>query len=227
MAESGGTLKQGVGARSSRIGGLLLAVGGAGFFAAGVLHPQPPADINGFREAMTSMLAHRLWPLAHWTALITGLVLIWALWLLVDDGWTESSATARAGARLAIISGGFMSVQWAVEIAARSALEGYSTGEAAPIIDLIDAMQAVGWPAFALGFGLLAAGTPASAPRWVEILGMVGAAALGLAGLLAQGLHILQAGVLFLGGHLLAFWMIWAGVRLARRAPIEQIVRNF
>ena len=27
---------------------------------------------------MTSMLSHPLWPLAHWTALVTGLVLVWA-----------------------------------------------------------------------------------------------------------------------------------------------------
>ena len=209
---------EGVRTGSNRIGGLLLAIGGVGFLAAGILHPQPPAGIDGFHDAMVSMLAHRLWPLAHWTALVTGLVLVWAVWLLADDGWTGRSITARAGARLAIISGLFMSVQWAVEIAARGALEGYSKGDAAPIVDLIDAMQAVGWPGLALGFGLLAAGTPASAPRWVEVLGMVGAAALGLAGLLAQGLHILQAGVLFSGGHLLAFWMIWAGIRAARRS---------
>lgn len=202
--------------RSGQIGGLLLAAGGVGFFAAGVLHPQPPSGLNGFREAMTSMLAHPLWPLAHWTALVTGLVLVWAVWLLVDDGWTDHSVVARAGARLAIISALFMSIQWAVEIAARGALEGYSTGEAAPMVDLIDAMQAVGWPALALGFGLLAAGVPGSAPRWLVVMAMVGAAALGLAGLLAQGLHLLQAGVLFLGGHLLALWMVWAGIRVAR-----------
>ena len=202
--------------RSGRIGGLLLAAGGVGFFAAGVLHPQPASGLNEFRDAMTSMLAHPLWPLAHWVALVTGLLLAVAVWLLVDDGWTDQSVAGRAGARIAIISTLFMSVQWAVEIAARGALEGYSRGEAAPMVDLIDAMQAVGWPALALGFGLLAAGVPGATPRWLAVMSMIGAVALALAGLLAQGLHILRAGVLFLGGHLVALWMVWAGIRVAR-----------
>ena len=202
--------------QSGRLGGLLLAIGGAGFVAAGVLHPTPAPGINEFHGAMTSMLGNPLWPVAHWIALATGLVLTWALWLLMDHGWMDHSVAGRAGARLALISTLFMSVQWAVEIAARSALEGYSRGEAAPMIALIDAMQAIGWPALALGFGLLAAGVPAASPRWLAVLAMTGAAALGLAGLLAQGLHILQAGVLFLGGHLVALWMIWSGIRTAR-----------
>jgi hypothetical protein len=184
------------------------------------LHPQPPSDVTGFREAMVAMLAHPLWPLAHWVALVTRLVLVLAVWLLADGGWTAGSLAARAGTRLVIMFGLFMSVQWAVEIAARGALEGYAAGEAAPIVDLIDAMQAVGWPGLALGFGLLAAGVPASAPRWVELMAMIGAVALGFAGILAQALHILQAGVLFFGGHLLALWMVWAGIRAARsRTP--------
>jgi hypothetical protein len=98
----------------------------------------------------------------------------------------------------------------------RGALEPYSSGQAAPMVDLVDAMQAVGWPALGLGFGLVAFGTPALTPRWVAVLGVVGAASVGMAGLLAQGLHLLQAGVLFLGGNLLALWMVWAGIRVAR-----------
>ncbi|MBW3570344.1 MAG: hypothetical protein KY467_04495 [Gemmatimonadetes bacterium] len=139
-----------------------------------------------------------------------------AVWLLVDAGWAAGSVAAGAGARLAIVSTLFMSVQWAIEIAARGALEAYAASEAAPMVDLIDVMQAVGWPGLGLGFGLLAAGVRGAAPRWITMLGVVGAVAIGLAGLLAQGLHILQAGVLFLGGNLLALWMVWAGIRAAR-----------
>jgi hypothetical protein len=32
---------------------------------------------------------------------------------------------------------------------------------------------------------------------------------------------MIQAGVLFLGGHLLALWMIWAGIRAARSHPAQ------
>lgn len=202
--------------RSGRLGGLLLAAGGVGFFLAGVLHPQPHSGVQGFRDATISMLSHPLWPLAHWIALVTGLLLAWAVWMLVDAGWVAGSVAARAGARLAIVSTLLMTVQWAVEVAARGALEAYSANVAAPMVDLIDVMQAVGWPGLGLGFGLLAAGVRGAAPRWVAGLGVVGAAAVGLAGPLAQGLHILPAGVLFLGGNLLALWMVWAGIATAR-----------
>ena len=202
--------------RLRRIGGLLLTVGGVGFFLVNALHPQPERGVQGFHEAMISMLSNPLWPVAHWIALVTGLLLVWAVWLLLDSGWAAGSVAARAGARLSIIATLFMSVQWAVEITARGALEAYSAGEAVPMVDLVDPMQAVGWPGLGLGFCLLAAGVRGAAPRLVAVLGMVGAAALGLAGLLAQALHILEAGVLFLGGHLLALWIVWAGVGVVR-----------
>ena len=203
--------------RSERsLGGTLLAAGGVGFFLAGALHPQPGSDTEGMRAAMTSMLSHPHWPLSHWIGLVTGLLLAWGLWTLLDTGWAGRSAAGRAGARLAVLATLFMSVQWAVEIAARGALAAYSGGAPAPIVDLIDAMQAVGWPTLGLGFAMLAVGVREAAPRWLGLLGAIGAAAVGLAGLLAQGLHLLEAGVLFLGGNLLAVWMVWAGVRTVR-----------
>jgi hypothetical protein len=202
--------------RAGQVGGLLLAIGGIGFLLAGVLHPRPHAVGLEFHDAMTSMLSHPLWPAAHWIALVTGLVLAWAVWMLVDARWVDNSVAAHAGAGLTIVSTVFMSVQWAVEIAARGALETYAAGEAVPIAHLIDVMQAVGWPGLGLGFGLLATGMREVAPRWLRILAAVGGAAIALAGLLAQGLHILQAGVLFLGGNFLALWMVWAGIRIIR-----------
>lgn len=201
---------------TGRLGGLLLATGGVGFFLAGMLHPQPGSDARGFHDAMASMLAHSFWPAAHWIALVTGMILAWAVWLLADDGWADGSTTARAGAPLAILATLFMTVQWAVEIAARGDLEAYITNQGAAVMVLIDAMQAIGWPALGLGFGMLAIGVTASAPRLVRALGMTGAAGVGLAGLLAQGLHLLEAGPLFMAGSLLALWMVWAGVRAAR-----------
>lgn len=207
-----------------RLGGLLLAVGGTGFLVGGLLHPQP-AGAETFHDAMVSMLSDPLWPAAHWTELVAGLILVWALSLLVDGGWTSGSVVALAGARLAMIGTLFMSVQWAVEIAARDALHAFSTGEEVPMATLVDAMQGVGWPALGLGFALLALGVPASAPRIVAIAGAAGAISIGLAGFLAQALHFLWAGVLFIGGHLLALWMIWAGARAfvrSSRIPAPQ-----
>ena len=203
------------GIRTGHVGGPLLVAGGVGFFLAGALHPQP-IGATTFHEAMVVMLSNPRWPAAHWTALVTGLVVTWAVWLLVDGGWVRGSIAALAGARLAILATLFMSVQWAVEIAARGGLEAYSQGQVVPMASLVEALQGIGWPALGLGFALLAVCVPASAPRWVRILGAVGAVAIGLGGLLTEAFHIPQAGTLFLGGHLLAFWMVWAGVRATR-----------
>lgn len=202
---------------TGRMGGWLLAAGGVGLFAAGALHPQGSRGA-GFHEAMRGMLASPRWPAAHWTALISGFVVAWALWLLVDSGWAADSIVVHAGARLAQIATMFMTVQWAVEIAARREAADYARGGATAVIALVDAMQGAGWPAFGIGFAILALGARASAPRWVAMLGALGAIALGAAGLFAQALHMPRAGVLFLGGQLLPIWMIWAGVRAAIRS---------
>lgn len=201
--------------RLGRIGGLALAAAGIGFFVAGALHPHgsPGQD---FRAGIVSMLESPMWPAAHWSALASGLLAAWAVWLLVDAGWTGGSTVARAGARLTILASVFMAVQFSVEIASRGAAAAYAAGESAPLVDLIDPMQAVGWPALALGFILLAVGVPDSAPRGVVAVGVVGAAAIGLAGILVQGLHIVQLGPLFMGGNLLSVWMVWAGLRAGR-----------
>ena len=92
----------------------------------------------------------------------------------------------------------------------------FATGEATPIISLVDAMQTVGWPAFALAFVLLASGTRWT-PRWVGIIGVIGAIAVGIGGLVVQGLHIVALAPVFAVGNALAIWMIWAGIHLARR----------
>jgi hypothetical protein len=204
--------------RTERVGGSLLVVGGVGFFLAGALHPQP-VGATSFHDAMLSMLSNARWPAAHWTALVSGVVLAWAISLLVDAGWVDGSVGALAGARLAMIATLFMSVEWAVEIAVRGGTAAYARGDALPMANLVDAMQGVGWPALGVGFALLALFTRGTTPRWVSIAGAIGAVALALAGVLAQALQIAQAGVLFLGGHLLALWMAWAGIHLVRQGP--------
>jgi hypothetical protein len=81
---------------------------------------------------------------------------------------------------------------------------------------LVEAMQTVGWPAFMLGFVVLIAGLPASAPAAVRLAGVLGATAMGLGGFLTEGLHVLAAGPLFIGGNLLALWLVWVGVAVLR-----------
>jgi hypothetical protein len=160
------------------------------------------------------MLHGATWSLAHWIGLVAMIVVVWAVWLLVDAGWTRSSAVAHAGARLTILAGLFMAVQMAVEIGAGHSAD--AAGRAAPLVDLIEAMQVVGWPALGLGFALLALGVTDSAPRPVSVLAAVGGLAVGLAGILVMGLHILAAAPLFAGTNLLVPWIVWAGVRAAR-----------
>lgn len=200
--------------RLRRLGGVLLALAGVPFLLAGILHPHGKG--SSFEEAAASMLQSSTWSAAHWLGLVALVVVVWAVWLLVDAGWTRGSAVAQAGARLTILSGPFMAVQMAAEIGARQSADAYAAGRPAPLVDLLKAMQVIGWPALGLGFALLALGVTHSAPRLVSVLAAAGGVAVGLAGILVMGLHILPAAPLFAGTNLLAPWMIWAGVRAAR-----------
>lgn len=201
--------------RLRRLGGALLALAGVPFLLAGILHPH--GEGSSFEEATAAMLHGATWSLAHWIGLVAMTVVVWAVWLLVDAGWTRSSAVAHAGARLTILSGVFMAVQMAAEIGAGHSADAYAAGRPAPLIDLLEAMQVIGWPALGLGFALLALGVTHSAPRIVSVLAAVGGVAVALAGILVMGLHILPAAPLFAGTNLLVPWIVWAGVRAARR----------
>lgn len=201
--------------RLRRLAGTGLAAGAVGFALAGALHPSSSA--GSLREATTEILRDPAWPVPHWIGLVTMLLLATTAWLLVDAGVTRGSAAAQAGARLAIVATLFMAVQSAAEVAAPAALASLEAGEEAPLITLIEAMQAVGWPAFAAGWILLGLGCGRSlAPRPVVALGVAGAAALGVAGILVEGLGIVAAAPLFSLGGLLALWLLWAGIRLVR-----------
>jgi hypothetical protein len=79
-------------------------------------------------------------------------------------------------------------------------------------------MQAAGWPFFALAFILLA-GSTHWAPVWVRVAAIIGACALATGGLVVQGLHVVALGPVFIFGNALAFWMIWAGIRIAFSLP--------
>lgn len=197
------------------LGGLGFIIGGVIFLAAGLLHPHGSTD-GTYQESVSSMLNSGDWPAAHWLALISTLILLWAVWLLVDDGWTKGSIVAWAGGRLTIIAMLFMAIQFAVEITAEHAAETYASGGVVPLVELIDPLQTVGWPALGIGLGLLAIGVPKSAPRLVVGLGVIGSLAMIVGGILVMGFHIVAAGPAFAVISLQGIWIIWAGVRIVR-----------
>ncbi|MDQ4054673.1 MAG: hypothetical protein M3237_18530 [Actinomycetota bacterium] len=201
--------------RMQTYGGALLAVTGVPFLMAGLLHPH--GDGSSFEAGTASMLQGATWSMAHWFGLVAMVLLVWAVWLLVDSGWTRRSAMAHAGARLTILAGLFMAVQMAAEVGAGESVHDYAAGRPAPLVDLLEAMQVVGWPALGLGFALLALGATHAAPRPVSLLAAVGGIAAGLGGILVMGLHILAAAPLFAGTSALVPWIVWSGVRAARR----------
>jgi hypothetical protein len=198
-----------------RFAGAGLVAGGIGFALAGALHPGSSED--SLREATIAMLQDPVWPVPHWIGLGTMMLLTWAVWLLVDSGAVAESAVGHAGGRLTVVAGLFMAVQSALEVAAPSELDALVAGDPAPLTELVEVMQAVGWPAFAAGWILLAVGCGRRlAPRPVVALAVAGAAVLGVAGILVEGFGVVAAGPLFQLGGLLVVWLLWAGVRLVR-----------
>jgi hypothetical protein len=63
---------------------------------------------------------------------------------------------------------------------------------------------------------LLILGTVGLVPRIVTALGIVGAVAFGLGGVLTMGFEMPQAGILFPFGGLVGLWIVWTGVQLMR-----------
>jgi len=194
-----------------RLQGTLLTIGGIGFFVAGVLHPSGQPG-QSFDAAIASMLRNPMWPVTHWCALVSAFVLALALLLLLER---RESAAMLVGIRLGIVATMFMAVEFAVELAARADAARFAGGESPSMVALIDAMQAVGFPALGLAFILVATGTRWT-PRWVAALAVIGSVALATGGLVVQGMHVVALGPVFLVGNLLPVWMVWAGVRLAR-----------
>lgn len=210
MSESATPLQQ--------LSGVLLAVAGAGFFAAGGLHPagRPGQD---FDQAIVSMLGSPMWPVAHWIAVVSALIAALALFLLIDQ--PEESRAAAAGLRLGVLAAVFMAVEFTIELAARADVARIASGQPAPLLALVDAMQAIGFPALAVAFILIATGTRWT-PRWVTVLGVIGAVALAIGGFVVQGMHVAPLGPVFLVGNLLPIWMVWAGVTRARAAASRE-----
>jgi hypothetical protein len=191
------------------LSGILLATGGLLFFIAGALHPAGHRG-EDFKTVIISMLSDKMWPAAHYCALVSAFFVSWSLFLLLD----KTKKTAALAIRLGIISLMFMAIEFSVELAAPTEVAGVIADGTSPLLSLIDAMQAVGWPFFALAFILLAVSTRWT-PIWVRVAGVLGACALGIGGLVVQGMHVVALGPVFIVGNALAFWMIWAGIHIA------------
>lgn len=198
----------------TRVSGILLAIGGVVFFIAGALHPHSMG--GSLRPSVVAMLRDPLWTPAHWLSFVSAVLTVLAIWLLQDDGWAGESILGRVGTRLTIIGGLFMMVEFAVELATRGAINSLATVQGVPIFDLFAVMHAAGWPTFGVGFVLLILGIRAAAPLPIRILGIVGALAMGLAGMLVAGFFLTSFGWLFIGGELLAVWIVWAGIQTTR-----------
>lgn len=203
----------------SRVAGILLAIGGILFLIGGILHPHSTAIAS--RPSILAMLHSHSWNYAHWLAFVSDVLIILALWLLLDEPWIEDSVTARVGARLTIIGGFFMMVEFAVELAAHGAMPALAAGAAPTMFNLFATMHVAGWPTFGAGFIVLIIGVPRTAPFVIRIIGIIGALAMGLAGVLVAGFFLTQFGWLFIGGILLGIWIIWAGIQIAsgRKPP--------
>jgi hypothetical protein len=198
----------------ARTAGALLTIGGILFFIAGVLHPHSMAVAA--RPSVLAMLHSPTWTAAHCVSFVSVIFITLALWLLLDESWTTHSVVARLGSRLTIIGGLFMLVEFAVELAARGAVSALAAGGAPTMFSLFAAMHALGWPTLAAGFIVLILGVPHAAPAIVRIAGIIGALAMGLAGALVAGFFLTRFGWLFIGGDLLAIWIVWAGTRTMR-----------
>ena len=97
-----------------------------------------------------------------------------------------------------------MMVEFAVELAAHGATAALAAGAAPTMFNLFATMHVAGWATLGAGFIVLILGVPHAAPLPIRIIGIIGALAMGLAGVLVAGFFLTQFGWLFIGGDLLA-----------------------
>lgn len=198
-----------------KFAGFLFLGGGVGLFFAGLLHPhgQPGQD---FHTVVSSMISNPMWETTHKIALVSAMMIVCSLSLLAGEA---GSRAGLACVRLGISATLFIAIDFAVEVAARTDAARYANGEPSAIIALVDALQTVGWPVFAASFIGLAVSTRLT-PLWLSVVGMIGAAALGVGGLVVQGFHVAALAPVFIAGDLLPIWMVGAGVQLMRGTPL-------
>jgi hypothetical protein len=201
-----------------RIAGAMFGLSGAALFVTGLLHPQGERG-GGYHSTIAAFLHDPAWPVAHWLGLAAMIPFACALWLLVDVGWTTATVLSRVGSRLLLVALPFMTVEFAVELTSERAADAYAAGQVVPLVDLVEPMQAVGFPALGFGLAALALGLRDAAPRWLAVLAAIGGCVTGVGAVLVEGFHLAALGPVFAGLALPTLWMTWAGLRLALSRP--------
>jgi hypothetical protein len=179
------------------LGGLFIILGG----------PQHPGG------TMAEMLAHPDWLLSH-SLLLTGFSSLLIGLVLYRGAGALPERTRRWG-NWAIIGAALQTVEMGFHTAAYVDRENLVAGAATPVLTAHLWLTAIFYPVFAFTImGLIVAGARdrALGSPWIAWIGILGAAAHGMAGLFGAGFRLRQFAVLFPGVVLLALWLVLAAL---------------
>jgi hypothetical protein len=204
---------------STHLAGYALALAGVLLLVASLIFPSD-FGADSYRELIGSVLGDGRWRPANVLFLLRMLSSTFALWTLLDSPRGREDTRVMALARAGAVAAALLSVGMACFVAAYSERALYVAGGATPLFELAETIDSVGWPIFGLalaGLALLLSREWRVTPVWAAWLAAAGGVAIGLAGLLGAGLHVLAGTYLNGLGLLLWAWFIWAGLRLARQ----------
>ena len=188
-------------------GGVLILLGG----------PRHPGG------TMAQMLAHPDWVLSHTLVLAGFAALLAGLVLLRGAGPLPPRTTTWL--RLGIAATAVQTLEMVLHTLAYVDHGSLVAGRATPILSAHLVMAVVAYPLFAaaiIGLIVAGAGERALGSWWIAPIGIVGAAAHGLAAPLVVAAGLEQFRVLFPGIALFALWMVIAALLPARgAAPVR------
>jgi hypothetical protein len=169
--------------------------------------PQHP---NG---TMVEMLAHPAWVRSHALMLVGFVVLLIGLIALPRS--LPLPARTRRWTRYAVIGTALQAVEMAFHTAAVVDHANLAAGYPTPVLTTHLAMTLLLYPIFAVtfaGFVIAAARDRVVGSRWIAWMGVAGGAAHGAAAILAVGLGVAGAEILFPLLMLCAVWLAFAGL---------------
>jgi hypothetical protein len=188
----------------------LFLVGAAGILAGGPRHPG---------GSMAEMLAHPDWLISHVLVLVGFLGILAGLVLYTRSG-ALPDATRRWG-RLAVIGTALQVVEMVFHTASMVDHGNLVAGRGTPILTIHLALAVILYPVFAItiiGFIVATARERTLGSRWIAWIGIVGAAAHGMAPPLVVGLGDERFRILFPMVVLFALWLLLAAL-WPQRAP--------
>jgi hypothetical protein len=183
----------------------LLALSGVIIFVVGPFHPRG--------DTMADMLGHPDWLWMH-ASLLFGFILL-LIGLIVLQRSTAHPARTATWLKLAIAATALQSIEMVMHTVAYLDHAHLVAGESTPILTTHLRMSIVLYPVFgAAMIGLIIAGVRdrTLGSPWIAWLGILGAAAHGLAAPLVVGLEIPGADALFPLLTALALWAVLAAV---------------